>query len=313
MVTIIDGGGAANKHRGVYINSGGTIEGFTVRNGYLPSGGPLFLGAGICLEPPSGGTVTNCIVRDNYIGRGRGAGIYIGVGCIGKIDNCQIYSNTAFNGVGGVYAYYSSGGTRLNNCVIWGNKVTAGAGYAVFGGGIVVSSASLSMRNCLVYSNSLPIGQNDSGGGGLFSNSGNLSMENCTITKNTSEQKGGGIYIAACNAVRNSIIYDNFTTNVSVYPDVYTTNNQLTNCCIGDTNGVLNWNTSGNITNNPVFVDAAGYNYRLTPSSPCINTGTNQSWMTNGVDLDGAARIRYERVDMGAYEKIYEGTIYRFY
>ena len=52
-------------------------------------------------------------------------------------------------------------------------------------------------------------------------------------------------------------------------------------------------------------------NYRLIANSPCINTGTNGNWMTNSYDRDGRTRIRYGTVDMGAYEKIYEGTIYR--
>ena len=42
-----------------------------------------------------------------------------------------------------------------------------------------------------------------------------------------------------------------------------------------------------------------------------MNAGMNQSWMTNSVDMDVRARIRYGTVDMGAYEMIYEGTIYR--
>jgi len=52
--------------------------------------------------------------------------------------------------------------------------------------------------------------------------------------------------------------------------------------------------------------------YRLRANSPCVNTGTNQGWMTNSYDLDGRMRIRYGTVDMGAYEAIYNGTIYKF-
>ncbi len=53
-------------------------------------------------------------------------------------------------------------------------------------------------------------------------------------------------------------------------------------------------------------------NLRLANNSPCINTGTNQDWMTTTYpyDLDGRARIRYGTVDMGAYEIIYNGTVF---
>jgi hypothetical protein len=46
--------------------------------------------------------------------------------------------------------------------------------------------------------------------------------------------------------------------------------------------------------------------------SPCVNTGSNQDWMTNAVDLEGNARILNNIVDMGAYETLlWQGTIYR--
>jgi hypothetical protein len=59
---------------------------------------------------------------------------------------------------------------------------------------------------------------------------------------------------------------------------------------------------SGNISSDPLFVNAAAGNYRLQASSPCINTGTNESWMTGATDLDGTPRIVGGTVDMGAYE-----------
>gem|GEM_PF-6110531 len=79
--------------------------------------------------------------------------------------------------------------------------------------------------------------------------------------------------------------------------------------------GVANYTNfaagQGNITNDPQFVSFAGENYRLSANSPCVNAGSNQNCMTNSVDLDGRQRIRYGAVDMGAYETIYEGTMYR--
>jgi hypothetical protein len=70
---------------------------------------------------------------------------------------------------------------------------------------------------------------------------------------------------------------------------------------------------AGNITNDPQFVDAANSNFHLQATSPCINAGTNQSWMTGAADLDGNPRIfgiaGCGRVDMGAYE--YQGSVSR--
>ena len=73
-----------------------------------------------------------------------------------------------------------------------------------------------------------------------------------------------------------------------------------------------------NTTLNPMFINnGSGYgdtyvagNYHLSANSPCINTGTNQEWMTGAFDLDGRTRIRYGTVDIGAYEFIYSGTIF---
>lgn len=84
----------------------------------------------------------------------------------------------------------------------------------------------------------------------------------------------------------------------------------LSNCCVTPTNGLTGAN---NITNPPVFVDFPAMNFRLAPSSPCINAGVNLDWMVNAVDLDGRLRLRDGRVDIGCYEHIFNGTIFCVY
>ena len=69
----------------------------------------------------------------------------------------------------------------------------------------------------------------------------------------------------------------------------------------------------GNITRNPSFIDRGNNNYCLSNNSPCVNAGTNQSWMEDSVDLDGRIRRRYGTVDMGTYEFLRSGTIYGFH
>jgi len=58
---------------------------------------------------------------------------------------------------------------------------------------------------------------------------------------------------------------------------------------------------NGNITNAPLFVDAAKGDFRLQSNSPCINWGNNSA-VSNTTDLDGNPRIVEDVVDMGAYE-----------
>jgi hypothetical protein len=127
-------------------------------------------------------------------------------------------------------------------------------------------------------------------------------VENCTIVSNTQINNfGGGVCFngASTGMVYNSIVYFNSGANY------YNATNSFYYCCTTPDPG-----GAGNITNDPMFVNAASGNWRLQANSPCINTGSNQNWMTNAVDLDGRIRIRYGTVDMGAYETIYEGSFY---
>lgn len=68
----------------------------------------------------------------------------------------------------------------------------------------------------------------------------------------------------------------------------------------------------GNVQADPRFVDAAGGNFRLRGSSPCVNAGTNQAWMSNWLDLDGNPRLDTFSgvVDMGCYEHIRVGALF---
>ena len=57
----------------------------------------------------------------------------------------------------------------------------------------------------------------------------------------------------------------------------------------------------GNITNAPLFVDAASGNLHLQPNSPCINAGLN-AYAAGLTDPEGNPRIAGGTVDIGAYE-----------
>ncbi|NCD34787.1 MAG: hypothetical protein EOL87_15395, partial [Spartobacteria bacterium] len=211
-----------------------------------------------------GFTVTNGASASAYDDNGYGGGIW-SQSTNAYVLNCSIFGNHASEGSGGVNA-----GTLLN-CAIKDNSVYLNGGGA--GGS--------TMYNCLITGNSARWA-----GGGTIG----CEMYNCTIADNSAEA-ASGVYFCT---LYNCISVDNYLTNGVLNNVAYATVNHSCSYPL-QTNGV------GNITNVPLFVNIAG-DYRLSSNSPCINSGTNQSWMTNATDLAGNDRIINGTVDMGAYE-----------
>jgi len=223
-----------------------------------------------------------------------------------RIERCVISNNIAWYYHGGCYIDLSITNVLISQCTIVSNYCEA-RGNGGLGVGLTVSNVRI--RNCLVAYNraAMSWGESGYGGGGMEIRATNTLIENCTIVSNTlanvASSQGAGLY--ATNGVRvvNSIIYHNSgvtTSNVYVSADC-----TFSNSCVAPLQA-----GTANTAVDPQFVTKDTGNFRLTARSPCVNTGSNQDWMTNSVDLDGRKRIRYGRVDMGAYERIYEGSIY---
>ena len=172
----------------------------------------------------------------------------------------------------------------------------------------MVIEGAATVRNCLIrYNWSGP-----NYGGGMLIGTTNAHIINCTIVSNYSAS-AGGVSFAVCqsNTFINCIIYSNKDSNIGGY--VATKFLSFAYSCSIPTNAFFNFLDPSNKTNNPGFVNFAGENYRFNRTSPCFNTGTNQDWMTNAVDLDGHRRILHGTADMGAYELfIPRGAMYRF-
>ena len=146
-------------------------------------------------------------------------------------------------------------------------------------------------------------------------------VESCTIVSNLAYTWGGGLVVSLTNNyLTNCIIYGNVVSVGADKTDVkfhnaggITTETNAMACCLF-TSALSPDPNRGNITNaDPMFLNPDRGDYHLNPRSPCLNAGANMNWMVDAVDLDGKKRLRYGRVDMGAYEIIFNGTIYRFY
>ncbi len=160
------------------------------------------------------------------------------------------------------------------NCVIVGCSAYWGGGGAAHG----------TLGNCLLSGNSISASASFSGGGGVYG----AVLNNCTIWGNTAlTQSGGGVINGS---LYNCIVWGN-TASSGANHDMYST---LIYCCTPGGSG-------SNISGDPLFVNAAGGNYRLQAGSPCIGAGNN-SYVQGSTDLDGNPRTVNTTVDMGAYE-----------
>ena len=212
------------------------------------------------------------------------------------ISGLTIYNGHGGNGAG-VYALH--GNHVVNNCVVrdcHSNNNGGGVqGCNVQNSYILENSAEYyggGLRFCDVE-NSLISGNAVFGDGSASAMSGGVAV-NCTIVYNDARLDDGDGSIIRGSALTNCIVCSNYTFSVVL---VDTTAEY--SCCPELAHG-----EDGNITNVPVFVDAANGNYRLQPGSPGVDSGTNLHGLEN--DLDGHERIINGVTDMGAYELVQE-------
>lgn len=266
--------------RGAYVASNGLLAGFTVTNGYASDvfgEGADWCGGGVYCE--TGGAISNCVLTGNSALR-RGGGLHGGVArssmlvgntsslegggaALAGLFDCLLLSNVCEHGAG---AFDSS----LERCVLRGND--AGLG---FGGGAFFGE----LRNCLLVLNRA------GNGGGANS----AYLLNCTVASNTATSEGGGTF---SSTLVNSIVYGNVGTSGF---------NGVTNTVEYSCTEVLPTNGTGNIANDPEFLNAASGDYRLKATSRAIGRG-NPALAAGAVDVEGKPRTVSGSVDMGAYQ-----------
>jgi len=288
-----DGGGMSN-----YDNSSPTVTDCNFIHNSADYGG------GMC-NYTSSPTVTDCNFTENSADHG--GGMFSWKDSSPTVTDCTFTGNTADEYGGGMYNYNSSSAT-VTNCTFTGNESQAG------GGMLNEDGSSPSVTNCIFSGNSA------GWGAGMWNYGSSPTLTNCTFSDNAGGT-GGGMYNEAGSnpTVANCILWGN-TSNEIVDVD------SAADVSYSDVQGGTSqsWFGTGCVDADPLFVNAAGGDLRLSSSaSPCVDAGDNNSVPPDTADLDGdgntvelipwdldgGARIADGNndgnsvVDMGAYER----------
>ncbi len=304
--------------RGAYVCGGARLEGVTLCDGRSRgSSVPIqsiseTLGGGLFAE--SGAVIVDCVISNNGALNGGGS-----VGW-GTFRGCTLANNSSANSGGGaLYGYFtnctigpgneSDYGGGLSQAELDGCRVFTNHAYE-FGGGMAYGTA----RRSWFEGNSA----NDYSSSGVGGATYYSVLENCRVLWNTARNAGGGTYFGT---VRHCTLRGNDAVSGSgggAYGGSIVSSVIWQNYAVSDNNvslssGSLDYSCTtpdpggtGNITDDPQFINDFVGDYRLLSTSPCIDKGSPTSTVSNDYDgvwrpLDGNGDGT-NRVDMGAYE-----------
>ena len=306
--TVIRGWGTEPHHRAFYVTDASdiTIDGLTVRDTLTDGGGGMFFDVGTGTPtiqncrfinnteplPMKGGSCINiwdegaliqdCSFVSNYSREGA-VKIRTSEGFNATVDRCEFRANSGdsyitaaaimIDGRGSAFHYPGSVGTHtIRNCSFVENT-----GWF----GVVYSQPALTMDNCTFVGNVIDSAEAGDEGGAV------LRSEYVVWAEATGTNQGAW-------TVRNTLFADNDAPEFLEQPasPIHFSYCAMTTPVPG----------AGNLfTNDPGLVSLPG-DFHLALGSPCINAGTNLSWMSGESDLDGETRIADGTVDIGADE-----------
>lgn len=247
------------------------------------SGGPG--GGGIEVIGSSiGAQIIGNTITGNNSGNGvNGGGIGLWTPGPVLIQGNFISGNTASNG-GGIGGANDTSGVRIIENVITGNTALA------TGGGIEIDNTVSLVLNNTIAGNDAP------GGGSAFFGAFFTATGPMTVSNNLIIGKPGQSALG-CRA------FDTVSPPVFSFNDVFSPSGlSYGSICIDQTG------KNGNISADPLFVNAAASDFHLQATSPAIDAGSNTAPNLPAQDIAGNDRILdgngdcTATVDMGAYE-----------
>jgi len=325
--TIIDGGKLASV---VTFANGETtaavLRGFTIQNGDATN--VVGEGGGISVEGASPSIVGN-IITNNVACEGDGIGVGFGSPIIQNNVISKNSDTCGGIGGGGIGIRGASSAKILHNTISSNSTTSYGGGIALWSGNAVViknntivnnyaasNGGGISMFNdvssVLVVQNLINGNSSATGDGIYWSNPPLLLLSN-TIRDGRKVQGGATLwadgFCCSITMVNNIIVagagavnavtcnFADFPTDSFTYNDVFSSNGSAYGGVCTDQTG-----SNGDISGDPVFVNAVRGNLQLLSTSPAINAGNNSASDLPAKDLINKPRIAGGAVDMGAYE-----------
>jgi len=236
-------------------------------------------------------TLTNVVFRNNTAANLAGAAVSYGTAASDTaFIDCLFDSNTAPNG--GAYVYYKAGvRSMIVGCTFRDNHATGNGGaIAVYG---TASVGDMRVDDCVFDSNIADLG----GGAVWVTDQDIFRAVNSVFINNTAGANGGAIRNEQYADAVNCTFYGNSVTAAGVNDTFDSTradaDTRLVNCIVvNDSSGsmsgpgdLLAWNSLipdvanteadafGNLTGDPLFVDAGNGDLRLSAGSPAIDAG----------------------------------------
>lgn len=213
---------------------------------------------------------------------------------------------------GGCCVILLSGNGIVDRCVVHDYQATSGANSGPSYKSAIYITGSAELRNSLVYDCSLLQDKADHpeyfSGGAVYLEGGTIA--NCTIVNNKCSGYGGGVYAKTGNGkIVNSIIWGN-EQGLDHGKDVYAPKFAKANVsytCLSDLDDAEALPTAGigeGCRNADPKFRNPNANWRLLPSSPCIDKGddTYYAHIESELDLRKCPRKQGAAVDLGCYE-----------
>ena len=270
-------------------------------------------------------TIRNNVITENSQkppqvcgGGGGGIGMYVlNPDAPIEIVNNWVSDNVAFGGDGAGMKLVATDGASVENNVVMRNRSLSSLNYE--GGGITVRST-----NGVVLSQNLIVANESARGGGIsihvpFGDDGpklvNNTIAHNVATSGTGSQVQTSGWAETIELVNNIVVADDGSSAIYCDPEfddysepmfwnnnVYAGSGQSYSWCFDPTG------QNGNVSVDPIFIDSAAENYRLSFDAPVIDAGDNFEPELPLLDLDGVSRIQdgnhdgSATVDMGAFE-----------